>query len=200
MRPPATMAARPAWLPIHVSDGLLPTSPAWIFSLHRPPSPVLPFLPAWSPIAHTTRSPPDLDQRTQQTSAQMPQVLRHCLQSHPLPRKNSDGMSHSCRSQEVNSDLPRIHALPVPQTSSSGVGGRGPRPTPRLRRWFLPSRGGAGGESPGPARAPATWAGARGEAQRPLGLWAEPEEEGRHGWRLRGGSPRPGWYPGARAF
>lgn len=129
-----------------------PLSPSLV--LHRP----------YNQVPHR-----HLDQRTQQTSPQMPQVFRHRLQGHLLPRKNSEGKSHNLLSQEVNSKLPRMPALPVSKTSSSGVGGRRPRPSTRLRRWFLPPGGGAGRESPGSARTPATWAGARA---RPGSSWA----------------------------
>lgn len=153
------------------------------------PHPIPPFPPAFPYRPYSQVPDAYLDQRTQQTSPQMPQVLRHRLQSHRLPQNSNKLRYNRLTHNNVNSKLPRM-----PTTSgTSDIRFRCGRPwvpsLPPLKRWFLPPGGGAGRESPGPARVLSTWACARARPGRPLGLWAGPGGEGRRGWRLRGSAP-----------
>lgn len=106
---PLPTAAQPSSVPAEVNDGLLllPTlchpPRSWIrlsFSLFPHIYSGL-FPPTWSPVSPYNQVPDrHLDQRTQQTRPQMPQILRHRLQSHPLATKISEGMSHNSLSAD----------------------------------------------------------------------------------------------------
>lgn len=94
------MKRLPAFL--YLNNGLqqLPTPPAkpgvldlnLLFAIPQARSTFSPTLIPPSPLHQLPEG--HLDQRTQQTSPQMPQVLRHRLQGHPLQQKNSEGLGH----------------------------------------------------------------------------------------------------------